>query len=121
MVDTNTQASTVEAAGKLTIAAGILFCIDYFFGDLWVVIMLALGIYGVSYAGKLSVSGIKDLMEKTNNDNTRNRLQKWWYEANVPPHSKDRIADPTPEQIAEYIAWREKEEEKRKKEESKAS
>lgn len=109
-MENNEEGTTVEAVGKIAVGGGIMMAIDYFFGDVWLIVLLAIGIYSTSYATKLSVSGLQDMLAKTNRNGTKEKIQRWWYEANVPPHSEDRMANPTAEQIAEYIAWREEQE-----------
>mgnify|MGYP001239772408 CR=1 FL=1 len=105
------KTTMVEDIGKIGVGAAILAGIDYFLGDIWLFIVLALGIYGTQTAAGMSLSGLKGMIEKSGGSpKAKETWQKMWYQANVPPNSEERIPNPTKEQIAEYIAWREEQE-----------
>lgn len=105
------KTTMIEDIGKIGVGAAILAAIDWWLGDVWLFILLALGIYGTQTAAGMSLSGLRGMIAKSGGSpKVKETWQKMWYEANVPANSEDRMANPTKEQIAEYIAWREEQE-----------
>ena len=112
------KTSMIEDIGKVGVGAAILGAIDYFLGDIWLFIVLAVGIYGVKTAAGMSISGLRGMIAKSGGSpKAKETWEKMWYDANVPAQSDERMANPTAEEISEYIRWREEQEAKAKESE----
>lgn len=97
----------IEAIGTIVAGLGILAAIDYFLGEIWAFFFITMGVFGTFYGGKITASGILKLINQTGTQSIKDKMAMFWYDANVSPHSSDRIANPTPEEIHEYIRFKE--------------
>lgn len=98
--------TTTEAAGSVAIGVGILAAVDYFLGEVWAFLFITLGCFATFYGSKLTATGIMQLVNSQSNESIKTKMEDWWYKTNTSPHDPDRMVNPTPEQIREYIKIR---------------
>lgn len=93
------------------IGAGLLFIVDWVFGDVMAMIIISAGVLATMVGSGLSAVSVWKLVTKLG-DNSGTKVLEWWYSTAVPAQSPDRMVNPTKEELMEFLAWKMEQEQK---------
>ncbi len=99
------------------IGAGLLWVVDWIFGDIVAMLLISLGIVASIVGFGLTATSVYNMVTKLG-DRSGAGLMEWWYSTAVPAQSPNKMHNPTREELYEFLKWQMEQENSERKEAS---